>query len=1202
MDLSKLLDIIEKQPEFQKLAGLVEQNGAGYVSSIPVTWPLLAAALRKVSGRPALVITARSEDARRFYEQLAPWCPGVTLLHFPEPDALPYERLTPDLGTTQARIKALSCLVPDPVGDCKAGAGPGKGLIIVGSAYAVAQKTISKNAFAGTSFTIAKGGSADVAALLARLDAMGYEAETTVEVPGTFSRRGGIIDVYPYGNTWPVRLELVGQQVESLRHFDPANQRSREQVNEFTIEPALEMSLPPDLDGYLAGWQEKLQLDRCSEETRQRFNEELEMVRGRQKFAGMAYYAPLFNTDTILDYLPANGLLLCEDPARLEEALDELDAMAGEVRQSQLEKCELPPGFPAPYLSWPELGERLKTKVPIIRFQVPSDGDFPFGAKSDSRGRDTAAANEGVGDLHPLLTSPFKGEGGNRFTFAFDPAPGYSAQLQKFIGDVGSMKEEGRRITIVSHQAPRLSNLLEENEIIAAVAADLNELPARGDIKLVRGMLDGGWAFQDGDEEFIIFTDREIFGFVKQRREVKRRAVKRLLYLSELEPGDFVVHADHGVARFAGTTRLTTDGSEREYLILEYSGDDKLYVPVEQIDRITRYVGARNETPNVSRLGTQEWRHTRQKAKEAAEKVAKELLEVYAARELKQGYAFSPDTVWQQELEASFPYTETPDQIEAIREVKEDMEKQRPMDRLVCGDVGYGKTEVALRAAFKCVMDGKQVAVLVPTTILAQQHYRTFTERLKPFPMRIEMLSRFCSRKEQQAAVDALALGKVDICIGTHRLLQKDVAFKNLGLVIIDEEQRFGVFHKEHFKKMRHEVDVLALSATPIPRTLYMALVSVRDMSTMETPPEERLPIKTMVGDYQDRIVREAVLRELERDGQVFFVHNRVQGINALADRLREIVPEAKITVGHGQMPEEKLEQVMLDFSQQKYNVLVCTTIIESGLDMPSVNTLIVNDADRLGLTQLYQLRGRVGRGTNRAYAYFLYKKGKRLTPQAEKRLQAIFEATELGAGFHLAMKDLEIRGAGNLLGAEQSGQISAVGFELYTQLLADAVANLRAARPAGGTAPVLVPKSPLPSVELPVSAYIPVSYVSDIAVRLNLYQKMARVSGDSEIEEIGREMVDRFGKLPPPARNLLYVLKIKRLAGEAGLSGIGRDNGNILLRFQDMARWSKRTLKGGYDGLKISYDGLRLPAKPGSSPGWQEALEKLLRELIQMQ
>jgi transcription-repair coupling factor (superfamily II helicase) len=597
----------------------------------------------------------------------------------------------------------------------------------------------------------------------------------------------------------------------------------------------------------------------------------------------------------------------------------------------------------------------------------------------------------------------------------------------------------------------------------------------------------------------------------------------------------------------------------------------------------------------LNRLGTQEWTRTKQRAKEAAEDVAQELLALYATREVIPGFAFSGDSVWQQELEASFPYVETPDQIKVQGEVKEDMEKAEPMDRLVCGDVGYGKTEVAIRAAFKAVMDGKQVAVLVPTTVLAQQHFATFSQRLDAFPVRIEVLSRFKTPSEQQAILKRLADGSVDICIGTHRLLQKDVVFKNMGLLIIDEEQRFGVAHKEHLKKLRQEVDVLTLSATPIPRTLHMSLVGVRDMSTMETPPEQRLPIKTYVAEYNERLIREAILRELERNGQVFFVHNRVQSIAFAAGKLQSLIPEARIAIAHGRMPEIKLEAVMTDFARGKSDVLVCTTIIESGLDMPNVNTLIVNRADKAGLTQLYQLRGRVGRGANLAYAYFLYDKGKHLTPNAEKRLKTIFEATELGAGFGIAMKDLEIRGAGTLLGPRQSGHISAVGFSLYCRLLADAVEE-RKARIAGAKEPP--PRLPPPSLDLPLAAYIPEEYVADVDTRLSLYQSLAKLDRPERVEEIAKEFSDRFGALPVEVENLLYAVKIKVLAAKAGIESISTEEGQIVARLFDGMKFTPQQRALTFpDGIRMGTSQLSLNLKRLGKE-WQKVLEGILKNI----
>jgi transcription-repair coupling factor (superfamily II helicase) len=630
--------------------------------------------------------------------------------------------------------------------------------------------------------------------------------------------------------------------------------------------------------------------------------------------------------------------------------------------------------------------------------------------------------------------------------------------------------------------------------------------------------------------------------------------------------------------------------------VLQYAAGDRLFVPTDQIDRVSRYIGASDTPPTLNRLGSTEWVKSKERAKEAAKEIARELLGLYAAREITSGFVYSPDNTWQTELEASFPYVETPDQLTAIAQIKEDMSQPKPMDRLVTGDVGYGKTEVALRAAFKAVMDGKQVAVLVPTTVLAQQHYATFKERQSAFPVRVDVLSRFRNHKEQKEVVEKLAAGQVDMVIGTHRLLQKDVVFKDLGLVIIDEEQRFGVAHKEYFKKLRREVGVLTLSATPIPRTLHMSLVGVRDMSVMETPPEERLPIKTYVAEFDDRLVREAIGRELERGGQVFFVHNRVQSISIIAEKLRQLVPEARLGIGHGQMDEEELESVMANFVQARIDVLLCTTIIESGLDVPNANTLLVNQADRMGLTQLYQLRGRVGRGANMAYAYFLYDKGKRLTPDAGKRLRTIFEATELGAGFGIAMKDLEIRGAGNILGLKQSGYISAVGFNLYTQLLGEAVEDLKAQQVASKTGqPVhLSPHLPPPSIELPLPAFIPEEYVPDTEIRLSLYQCLAGTRKLEAINVWAKDFQDRFGPPPIEVQNLLYAIKIKVLATKAVLASVSNESGQIVLRRPPGLQFDLTKLKFYRTGVKISPYQVRIDLKtPGKD--WQKTLVEVL-------
>jgi len=1084
MDLTKLLNLIAETPAYRQLLDELRHNASTKAIIFDAAKPYLIAALYSLQ-LPMMVITAQPENARRLYEQLLAWSNSSQIKFLPEPDALPYERITSDASTEQERVQVLSALANI--------SGETGAPLVIASAPAVMPKTTPYSDFISACHTIKQGMDIEPLELLGKWQAIGYRMENLVEMPGTMSHRGGIIDIYPPTSDLPVRLEFFGNTIESIRAFDPASQRSLTPLSSIAIGPA---------------------------------TEKLTTLK-----------------DNILSFIKPPCLLVLDEPQNIQQAIDELDTKASELQADN---------SPKPYLTWKELEPEIREKPNL------------------------------------MLTAWGLGEPNYRLNFT--TAPSYAGQLQTFVNKVKQLLEQKQRLIIVSHQASRLSELLEQEDIIASPITEIEQIPPPGSITLVQGLLAEGWVL---DNHTTLFTDAEVFGFIKQRRLVKRRPVPHHKLALEFAPGDYVVHVEHGIARFAGVTRMSTENSEREYLFLQYAAGDKLYVPTDQIDRLNRYIGASDRPPVLNRLGTQEWTKTKQRAKEAAEDVAQELLALYATREVIPGFSFSGDSVWQQELEASFPYVETPDQIKVQEEVKGDMEKAKPMDRLVCGDVGYGKTEVAIRAAFKAVMDGKQVAVLVPTTVLAQQHFATFSQRLDAFPIRVEVLSRFKTEKEQQAILDGLADGSVDICIGTHRLLQKDVVFKNMGLLIIDEEQRFGVAHKEHLKKMRQEVDVLTLSATPIPRTLHMSLVGVRDMSTMETPPEQRLPIKTYVAEYNERLIREAILRELERNGQVFFVHNRVQGIVFIAGKLQSIIPEAKIAIAHGQMPEAELEMVMADFARGKSDVLVCTTIIESGLDMPNVNTLIVNRADKFGLTQLYQLRGRVGRGAHLAYAYFLYDRGKHLTSNAEKRLKTIFEATELGAGFGIAMRDLEIRGAGTLLGTRQSGYISAVGFNLYCRLLADAVEE-RKARIAGAKEPP--PHLPTPTIDLPLRAYIPEEYVADIDTRLSLYQSLAKLDKSEQVEAIAEELDDRFGALPIEVKNLLYAVKVKILAAKAGIESISSEDGQIILRLFEGVKFTPEQRALSFpDGVRMGTSQIGLNLKRVGKE-WQKTLESILK------
>jgi transcription-repair coupling factor (superfamily II helicase) len=1176
MNLSLLLSLLKEMPAYRQLVGELSAAKDEHKAVIlDAAKPYFIAALYDELNLPLMVVTAQPESARKLHEQLRAWCsPSVELHRLPELDFLPYDsyRLSAISYQMLERLRALSTLaLYEPLASCHSeGAKRPKNLLegslreesedpspslcsgfrvtkpplIVTSALAIMSKTIPQRDFVAACHVLKPNMAADPLELLRKWQSMGYEVEDVVEVPGQLGKRGGIIDVFPPCSQSPVRIEFFGNRIESMRWFDPESQRSNGPISSLIVTPAKEFIMSPGKINSTPN------LDGCIAEVKQRFQADMTKLQQGQWFPGAEFYLPLFSTGSVFDYLGDNALFVLDEPEGIELAIARLNEEAQELRATKMERGELPQGFPSTYLAWEELEPQIRGR--------------------NCMALETWDSTQSYGQALPFIR-----------------AQSYGGQLERFLKTTKQMMEQRQRVFIVSHQANRLSELLLEEDIHTSPASQIEEIPPLGSITVLQGSMDGGWVM---DNRLTFITDAELFGFVKQPRASKRRPIPHQWFLPQLVPGDYVVHVDHGIARFNGLTRMSSDGIEREYLILEYAAGDKLYVPAERIERISRYIGAGDQAPPLSRLRTPEWERTKKRVKESVADIAQELLDLYAAREVAPGFAFSEDSLWQQELEASFPYMETPDQIEAIVTVKEDMEQAKPMDRLICGDVGYGKTEIALRAAFKAIMDNKQVAILVPTTVLAQQHFATFSERLQTFPLRVEMLSRFCPPEKEGEILEGLANGTVDICIGTHRLLQKDVTFKDLGVVIIDEEQQFGVVQKEKLKQIRKEVDTLALSATPIPRTLHMSLAGIRDMSVVETPPEERLSIKTYVGVYDDTQVRQVVLRELERDGQVFFVHNRVQSIALAASRLQDLVPEARIAIAHGQMPEEQLEKVMTDFIAGKYDILVTTTIIQLGLDMPNVNTLIIDQADKFGLAQLYQLRGRVGRGINQAYAYFFFDEGKRLTPQAYKRLRTIFEATELGSGFGIAMKDLEIRGAGNLLGVKQSGHIAALGFDLYCQLLAEAVEELKA-KQAGKVRKKEIEFTP--SISLPLTAHIPEGYVSNLNTRLNLYHKLAKVEHIEEVADVAQEFKDRFGALPQPVENLLYMVKIKALAMRAKVSSISTQGKQIVIKPQTDSR--RLIATSPIDGtVKIGATQIKLDTKL-LGDRWTGVLEEIL-------
>ena len=1128
---------------------------------------------------PALLLVARESDAEAAFEQLVAWC-GDAALHFPARGALPYAREAPHPEVQSRRLGVLARLA-------HAG-GAGAAPIVVASVAALVERTARPADLGRGPGIVEVGQRLPIEQFAARLVEAGYTLGPLVQLPGDTARRGGIVDVFAPGAASPVRIEWVGADVASIRAFDVETQRTVTPVERTTIGPAREWFAEPATLIALA--------DRLGGVREDAAVEDQHALR-RGELATPARYGPLASEATLLDHLGAHALVVVDEREAVEAAAADLDELAEERRRELVARGELGPDTPLPQARRAELEIALERRLPRAELARWATGAEP-----------------------------------GAFRLPFTTRDAYAGRLPQAAADIGRELRRGDRVVVVTQQAQRYREVLAEAGIDAAVRAGVDATPAaaaraarssasesrEGALALVQGALPEGWQVTTADGRVVsLTTDRELFGFVKRRRALRRAGSQRSKFLAEVSPGDFVVHADHGIARFGGIVRRPVDGEERDYLELRYAADDRLYVPMEQVERVSRYVGPAEHVPRLTRLGTQEWSNARARVRAAVAIVAADLVRLYAARQLLRGHAFRADTPWQRELEAAFPYEETEDQLRAIREVKADMESERPMDRLICGDVGFGKTEVVVRAAFKAVMDGMQVAVLVPTTVLAQQHERTFRERLGAFPVRVQALSRFQSDGEAREVIAGLRSGEVDIVIGTHRLLQPGIEFANLGLVIIDEEQRFGVAHKERLKRMRLEVDVLSLSATPIPRTLHMSLTGIRDMSTMETAPVARLPVQTFVSEYDPALVREALLHELERGGQAYVVHNRVHSIDLLAEQLRTLVPEARIAVGHGQMAETLLERVMERFADGEFDVLVCTTIIESGIDIPNVNTVVIDQADTLGLAQLYQLRGRVGRSTQQAYAYLLHSRERVLSEVAQQRLATIFEANELGAGFQVALRDLEIRGAGNLLGQEQSGQIATVGFDLYTSMLAESVEELRVHAAIPATVPEPDMRTELHAaalrarppravaMDLPVSAFIPESYVAEIEGRLALYQRVAALRSIADAEALAAETADRLGPLPTPLQQLLALVRIRLAAGAADVAAVRLEDGDVVLTARDARSFGARRLPALPPGVRVGRMQLRVPrAALGASGGgeWLAAIEALLRLLARAQ
>ena len=1068
----------------QSLARRVENGGVLYCAGISEPGrPFLAALLHRLfPQRPIVVVTDLLKTQESFQQDLETWLAPEQPLFYPAWEVLPHENKLPHSDTITDRLQTLVTLANHSE------ASNFQFPIAATSVTALLQKTFTPDSLRSRLRTLARGEGIAPLDLVEWLEEQGYEPEAQVTQKGELALRGGILDVFPLTSPWPVRLEFFGDELESLRYFDPATQISREEITAVTLPPAGELAIlkrEKDRDLHVALPQSS---SRASE--------------NRGAFA------------TLLDFLPANTLFILCEPESLDLRADEY------ALQVQ--------GEDPFFIPWPQFREAAAARS--LTFLELSEA-----ATEDEPGECFNLEFASLDAYRPLAER------------APDPQVA-EAQRREFFGQLHRWVRQSYAVHVFCNNDGERQRFLEIWKDFDS-GAERNGSPVMHLGSLARG-------FISDEAKLVVITDAEIFGRYKIQRPRRLKSPHALatrsaldIDFTELEEGDLVVHLQHGIGRYLGLKNLpaaaskteigarNTEQQATECLVIEYAPSDptqsapKLYVPVTESHLVSKYVGAGKIRPPLNTLGGTRWQKAKEHAERAVRDVASDLLSIQAARESQEGHAFKLDTPWQREFEGSFIFEETPDQLRAIQETKTDMERPKPMDRLICGDVGFGKTEVAIRAAFKAVMDGRQVAVLVPTTVLAQQHFNTFRERMADYPVKIELLSRFRTRRQQQRVIQDLAAGAVDIVVGTHRLIQSDVVFKDLGLVVIDEEQRFGVMHKEKFKMLRKLVDVLTLSATPIPRTLYLALTGARDMSSIQTPPHDRLPVETIVTQYDERPIRDAILRELNRGGQVFFLHNRVLTIHTMEQKLRTLVPQARIVVGHGQMHADDLEEVMTKFVNGEADILLSTTIIESGLDIPNANTIIIDRADRFGLSDLYQLRGRVGRYKHQAYAYLLLPRHARLLTDVRKRISAIKQYSTLGSGFKIAMRDLEIRGAGNLLGSEQSGHITAVGFELYCQLLKQSVASLKGEKVK-------------PRVEVQVrldflgdAAALPETYATEPQHRIEIYRKLAQATDKPALETLQKELRDRFGPMPVAVELLLLVAELKILAGEKGIT-----------------------------------------------------------------
>lgn len=1131
--MAKLLDLLLAKNNFNKVMNEIGEESAQLITGIADSArAVLMAAIWEEKEKPLVVFTNNLHQANQLYGDLSVFIEEDQLFIYNVNDMIHTQLSVASPEEEAERIETLEFLLSDE-----------KGIVII--PLAGARRLLPpKKLYEDSRINITINSDIELEELMNQLVAIGYEREQIVARPGEFSVRGGIIDIYPLTESYPVRIELFDVEVDSIRYFDAESQRSIKQIEEIKISPVTEMVLPVSdrakVKERMEKAYEKTLLTTEDEEVKSAImNHILPVIDalGEDELSDeMNLYRDfLYEEQTsILDYLPEEALIIYDEYPRMVENNQRLEADEFEWIESSSKAGRVLEGqqFSIDFLSTQE-----KLTQARIYFSM-----FEKGMTGIS------------------LTSVHH--------FHYRQMQKFFSQLPMIKTEVEAWEKRGFTQLIMTENQERAKQVKESlaNNGISAEIKD-NQMPLEeGEVQILDYTLRLG--FELIEEKIAVITEHELFNRVakKRRRQLNITNAERIKNHNELDPGDYVVHVNHGIGKYVGLETVEIKGIHQDYLSIEYQKNDRVLIPVNQLDLIQKYVSAEGKSPRLHKLGGTKWAKTKSRVQKQVEDIADELIELYAERESRRGFAFSENDSYYREFEDAFPYTETPDQLQSIKEVSKSMEDIKPMDRLIVGDVGYGKTEVAMRAAFKAVQDGKQVAFLVPTTVLAQQHYESFIERFIDFPVKIEMLSRFRTKKQTDEILAALRKGEIDIVIGTHRILSKDIVFQDLGLLVVDEEQRFGVKHKERIKQLKKDVDVLTLTATPIPRTLHMSLVGARDLSVIETPPANRYPVQTYVMEMNPFVIQEAIEREMARDGQVFFLHNRVETIEKRVEDIQNIVPDARVTYIHGRLTENQLENILFQFIQGEYDVLVTTTIIETGIDMPNVNTLLVENADHLGLSQLYQLRGRVGRSNRIAYAYFMHEANKMLTEESEKRLQAIKDFTELGSGFKIAMRDLAIRGAGNLLGQQQHGFIDSVGFDLYSQMLEDAVAQKQGKE-----------KGPKITVEinLDVNAYIPSSYISDERQKIEFYKRIRSLSDREEYEELQDDFIDRFGDYPQEVDDLLAIGLMKHYAEACQIEKIEQNNQQVLLQFtkEQTDQLEVQTVFKALEGIPLKVD-----------------------------